>query len=576
MSKFTTAIAILLLFTFASSCKKAKEQTYVFTFQMMEEPTSLHINGDLGSTYNELHNYIHAWVYNTDDKGNLLPNLAKALPQVSADKLQYTVELDPDAKWGDGKQVTAADVLFSMKAINAPLGSNPNYHLFFEHVKDLVIDPQNPQKFTITMKDYYLHNDFILTNFPVIDERHYDPNHYLAKYTFPELCDKKTDWNNDANMKAYEKIATDPKFSGRTPNGLEGLGPYQIESWAAGQSITLKRNENYWGKNRKGVPFEQAPDKIVYKLMKDANAAELAIKNKILDGTTGISSASFSKLKEDKALQNAYNFETYERNSFYALFFNTRPDGIKHKKIFDDVNVRKAFAYITPVDEIIQNAMKGYGKRICVPLSASSAEINKDLQPIPFDAAKAAALFAASGWKDSDGDGILDKKINGKKQNLEVSLMGVEAYQPHFSIIKEKWEKAGVKCNFDFTKSVKERMGSHDFDVMITGLSLSLLPQDFKQIWGSEGWNSSPATNFCGFGNADSDKLIDQIRTESDANKRLELSKQFQKILYDAQPCVFLWSSLGRLIITKKVCEKVKQASHPNLYINTCKIKCDK
>jgi len=576
MPKFTLFTSVFLLLTLIGCSTKPEEKEYIFTFQMMEEPKSLYINGQLGSTASELHNYLHAWVYNTDAKGNLVPNLAKDLPEISADKLQYTVTLDPDAKWADGTLVTAADILFSLKAVIAPLGGNPNYRPFFEHLKDFIIDPQNPQKFTIIMKDYFVYNDYLLTNFPILNPKHYDPNQNLAKVSLAEILEEKKDWSKDANMLAYEKVANDVKFTGRTPKDFIGLGPYMLESWVPGQTITLKRNENYWGKKKKGDTFQQEPDKIVYKLMKDANAAELAIKNKILDASTGIAAATYAKMKEDKTLQNDYSFETYDRNSFFALFFNTRPDGIKHKKIFDDVNVRKAFAYITPADEVIEKAMKGYGKRIAVPLSADNKELNKDLALIPYAPEKAAELFAAAGWKDSDGDGILDKKINGKKQDLEVNLSGIQDYQTHFSIIKEKWEKAGVKCNLDFTAKVKDKLFTHDFDVIITGLGLTNLPQDYKQIWGTEGWNTTPATNYTGFGNAESDKLIEQIRTEPNPQKRVELSKQFQKMVYDAQPCIFLWSSIGRLIISKRVCEKLVQSEKPNLCINTCKIKCEK
>ena len=82
--------------------------------------------------------------------------------------------------------------------------------------------------------------------------------------------------------------------------------------------------------------------------------------------------------------------------------------------------VRKALAHLTNVNAFINNFENGKNSQDhWSPLIPDKKNYNKDIVPYTFDVDTAKKLLAEDGWKDSDGDGILDKVINGKKTDLK-------------------------------------------------------------------------------------------------------------------------------------------------------------
>src|SRR6185436_885014 len=107
------------------------------------------------------------------------------------------------------------------------------------------------------------------------------------------------------------------------------------------------------------------------------------------------------------------------------LAMNEKPDGEKRKKLFDDVRVRKAMAYLTPVDDIIKLVYGNYSnscKRMTTNVSPLKKEYESSLAAIPLDIEEATKLLDAAGWKDNNGDGIRDKMIDNKTTELSFDL----------------------------------------------------------------------------------------------------------------------------------------------------------
>ena len=92
-----------------------------------------------------------------------------------------------------------------------------------------------------------------------------------------------------------------------------------------------------------------------------------------------------------------------------------KPDGIKHKPFFVDKKVRRAVAYMIPIDEIIEVMMHGKASRQASNISPLKKTYNDTLKLIPLDIEKAKELLDEAGWVDTDGDNIRDKVINGVK-----------------------------------------------------------------------------------------------------------------------------------------------------------------
>ncbi len=75
-------------------------------------------------------------------------------------------------------------------------------------------------------------------------------------------------------------------------------------------------------------------------------------------------------------------------------------------------------------------------------------------------------------------------------------------------------------------------------------------PDDPKQIWHTESINGG--SNYVYFGNAETDKLIENIRSELNEEIRNDLNRKFQVILHDEVPYIFIWSPKEKIAISKR------------------------
>ena len=211
-------------------------------------------------------------------------------------------------------------------------------------------------------------------------------------------------------------------------------------------------------------------------------------------------------------------------------------------------------------------------RRIISNVSPLKKEFNPDLKVVPFDLTSAEKLFSDAGWSDSDNDGILDKNINGEKISMVADLNYLSSsteWKDMAMLIMEEMAKAGIHINpvaMDF-KLFIEKAKAHDFDLMLGSWGGTGLPEDYTQLWHSSSWIDH-GSNYSGFGNADSDALIDSLKYELIDAERYRLSHRLQKKIYDDQPYVFLYSNLRRNIIHKRFANQMLFSERPGILQN--------
>ncbi|MCB9185493.1 MAG: hypothetical protein H6601_01965 [Flavobacteriales bacterium] len=542
-------------------------------FHVIGEPDDMHPTNGNSATKTFLHNYTQCFVMAADIINlDVRPGVVKDGPVISDDELEFTYELRDEPTWDDGSQLTVDDIIFTFKAVKCPLTNNPHSKPYVENLEDIIVDAENPRKFTLKMKKKYIQNIVFLTDYPVMQESYWDPKKTLRNYSFQKLDDPNLN-TSAADLSAWATEFNDAKYS-RKPEFLVGMGPYEFSEWKPGQSYTLVRKQNHWTqKLAQPTPFETSyPEKIIFKINTDPNSQVLEFKTQALDASTYLSVKKLLELQEDEKFNANYHSRFTNTYNYSYLAFNCRPDGVEHKKFFDDKRVRRAVALLVPVDQINLVSNKGKNKRMVGPVSPLKKEYNHDLELLPVDVEGAKKLLEDAGWTDTDGDNVRDKIVDGEKLSFEFDLHYMTTavgWRDDAQMISEALYEAGIKCNIvplDFAVHY-DRARNHKFDAMLAAWAGSSVPEDFTQIWHTSSW-ASKGSNFTGFGNAESDALIDSLKYELDMDKRIPMVRKLQEMIYEEQPYVFLFASTRRNVIHKRFGNADMYFERPGVLIN--------
>jgi peptide/nickel transport system substrate-binding protein len=535
----------------------------------------LHPYNSINATKTWIHQYVHCYLLRNDLINlTVIPDLAASMPDTSADLLRYTYTLRRDATWDDGSPITVDDVVFSMKAAKCPLTNNPNAKTYINQLKTIEADAADPQKFTLVMKEVYIQNVIFVTDFPIIQRTFYDPGNVLANYTFEQFDDQKFSETASADIVAWSNDFNNVAKYGNDPAYIKGAGPYQVKEWNRGQSLILQKKQNHWtSKLENPTPYECAyPEKIIFKINSDDNSAMLELRSQAIDVSTWITTASLLELQKDPAFNGNYNSRFTDMYSYNYIAMNTKPDGIQHKRFFDDVRVRRAMAHLTPSDEIIQTIAYGKGLRQVSCVSPLKPEYANELPLISYDVEAAKKLLDEAGWIDTDGDNIRDKVVDGEKIQFSFNLgyMTTQKVVADMAkIISDAMYKAGVKANLKPYESglLYEETRQHHFDMTMGAWAGNSLPEDFTQLWHTSQWANN-GSNFSGFGNAESDALIDSLKVTLDVPTRVRMIKRLQKMIYDEQPYIFMYQGMKRNVIHKRFGNQYMTFERPNVVLN--------
>lgn len=487
----------------------------------------------------------------------LSPCLARSLPVVDADELQFTYTLRDEAVWDDGSPVTTEDVIFTFKTSKCPLTDNPLHKSICNNLKTIIPDAGNPKRFTMVMKKRYVQAISMVTDFPILCRKFFDPENVMGSMTMEQLDDPAFDAGRYPALKRWEATFNDGKY-GNDVQFFYGCGAYKVTAWERGQSVVLEKKSGHWTDHlpEDDIYLHAYPQQIIFKAIKDENASMLEFKSQTLDASTFITSRVLLDLQRDSLFNRNYHSVFLNSYAFTFIGLNMRPDGLRHKRILDDVNVRHAIALLTPVDRIIDVVAMGRARRWPSMVSPLKPEFNEDLALLPYDVAAASQLLDKAGWKDTDGDNIRDKVVDGERIPLQLELLCMvqgNMVKEMTNIIAEGAWPAGVKIVPRPVDGavLRQQITDHDFDMALSSWAVSSLPEDFSQLWSTNAW-ATRGSNFTGFGNAASDALIDSIAGMLDDTKRIPMVKRLQRIIYDEQPYVFMYSPDRKVVIHKR------------------------
>lgn len=559
-------VITLLFFFFISACTSDKkvdgttttveEAPIIVRSRLRGEPDKLSPVLTTKSPSLQVVNIVFPMLLTYDPETYVLsPVLAKSRPEKEfltegpyKGGVAYTYELHEEAVWDDGKPVLASDYIFSLKATFNPLVKANAYQGILNAIKDVKIDPTNPKRFTVYCTQTF-RTEFV-SGFYVYPEHVYDPEKLMQNFEFTDLTDpaKNKTLTEDATIK---KFADFFNAQGSPGTLIESCGPYKVVEWETGQRIVLEKKKDWWGDKLadKFPMLKVYPEEIIFSPIPDDMATVTAIKGGQIDAAGKINAGMFKEFQESEAGAK------FEFNAAPTLLYNYM--GLNGKRpFFTDKRVRRAMAHLTDVKGLIESIQLGMATPISSPFPMNADYVDQNLPLIPFDVEKAKALLAEAGWTDTDGDGIIDKVIKGKKIPFQIKIVitDSEVSKNNVATLQEDAIKAGVSIEPDIVTAsqlFRERLPQRDFDAYLLASGFDLDLTDPIQFWHTSSDTPSGGNRF-GFGNSETDAIIDELRQTNDDVRRKELYFQLQKIIYDEQPIVLLNAPKDRIIISKE------------------------
>lgn len=498
-----------------------------------------------------------------------VPVLVKSLPEFSQNEkgeLLYTYEIRPEAVWDNGQPITARDVEFTLKVLKNPKVDCDNKRAAIENIHDVILYNDNPRKYTIVYSHKYMNAMEASGDLPVIPQYLFDAGGIMNEFSIRELTYNADKLAENPKIIEYGELMNSERFQ-KDKDILKGSGPYELDEWVSGQKIVLKRKQNWWGNALKGENcfFEAYPSKITHQIINDKASALTALKGQNIDIMRGINPNDFVDLQSNEKFLENFNLYTPQMLAWSYIGINTKLPKLSDKK------VRQALAHLADVDRMIEVSVYGFAQRTSGPIRPDDTKFyNKNIKPYNYNLNTARQLLTEAGWKDSNGDGIVDKVINGQHTELKITLdynTGNDMRKNICLLYQEEARKAGIEIEVRGIESVilRESLQKHEYEMAYGAWSSGISMPDLKQLFHTE--SSNGGSNYESFGNAEADALLDSIRVQVDEDKIRPLYMKLQEIIHDECAHIFLFVPKERIAIHKRFTNAYSTTARPGYWI---------
>lgn len=559
-----------------SSCKSGSDAVDdTIHVRIAKDPERLHPLIFPNPLAREIYQYIFLPLadYNVETL-ELEPLLITSIPQKQiittgpdAGKVKFDIEIRPEAVWEDGSPVTAKDYEFTLKAVRLPLNQTARYREALQNIARVDIDKTNPKKFSVILYKDEMNVLETVIQWEIYPAYFYDPNQTLVTLDLVKLANDtmyEKEVMADSAYIQFAEVFNGQEFSSQK---ISGSGPYTFNTWESNQYIVLEKKVDYWGEKFDNSGLKNNPDKIIFHMIPDDVAAMVQLKSGQIDVMNQVNDDDFLALQKDNAYRDKFHFFTPSLTKYYVILMNNGDP------ILRDKNVRKALAHLVDVDYILNGLENGFGERLVTPVHPGKSYYDKSLKPVAFNQQKASELLASSGWADKDKNGILEKIIDGSKTELalDIYISGQELGNQVALLLQQNAGKVGIKINIlekEFKQIRAEHIKTRNYHLIPSVVSTDLnVWDDLRPRYHSEFDNASGG-NEISYQNEEADVLLDSIPLEKDTEKRKELYRQLQKIIYDDQPMIYLYVPAERIIVNK-IWKAQATQKRPGYAVNT-------
>ena len=587
----------------APSATPAEARSADFRFAVDGEPTYFSpSSNDLPTSW--VNRLIYTGLYRVNDKGDVVPDLAAAMPEVSADGMIFTIRMRIDAKWHDGSPVTSADAKFTFDLAMSPKCSfNPTTcSTWGDNVGS--VEAPSPDTLVITMKNKYAPiYIFGLTQWLVPKA--------ATEVSYAKFVAGSGPVDAAAVKALAGRISTaqgDTACAGATPPDTCSTSFYRVDMEAilTSAGVTLPEQSRFVGEDGKTdtaaysddvrglltdlnttlqagetdklaaayrlldinlnpvgtgaykfvryTPgqsvelarfddyylFKPGPTKVLILVMKGAAAASEALLSGKIDWQPEITSSA--ALAALKA-NPKIKLSEYADLSYVYMGFNVRPG-----HVFSDVVARRAFAMCIDHRATVQAAAEGNAVPVNGNVQPGSYFYDPSIPDYRLDVAGARMLLESNGYTLRDG--VYEKDGKNLKADLYVRRDRPQRVQ-FAQLAKGQVAKCGiditVKESDDATILVPLLSYPNNFDIYLGGWD-DLTDPDDATFFGCKHVTSKDNphdNNFTGYCDPKLDELQKAAAQELDRAKRKEILARVQLYLHDNGPYYFVWADLG-------------------------------
>jgi peptide/nickel transport system substrate-binding protein len=304
-----------------------------------------------------------------------------------------------------------------------------------------------------------------------------------------------------------------------------GTGPFRYTSFAPGDRLVMER----FDRHRDGAFL----DSIIVRFVKDDTIAAQLWEKGEFDLMTRIPPARWRAIESQSWAIAGYQRLRIDENAYGWIGWN------RQRPVFADVRVRRALAMLYPGELISKSIELGLETRTTCPFLLGSKSCDPAVAPIAFNPDGAMAVLDASGWRDSDGDGVREK--DGAR--LTFSFLMVTSSQRMTKVLpvfQEQLHGAGIEMIIEPVDAAQliQRMRTHDFDAAAMSWSSADAVSDQYDLFHSS--QAEGGKNYVGLNDRAIDGLLEAIRSVTVEEDRQELERRLQRALFDDQVYLFL------------------------------------
>ena len=434
--------------------------------------------------------------------------------KIEDDSLTYWFRIDPRAKWADGKDIIAEDVVAAFKLHIDDGHEDPNVATYY---KDLFHIPEAISKYVVKIKA------------KKIDWRSFRAA--AGMYPMPSFYLNKIDGAGYIEKYNFSFLPGSGAYTYDKENSKKGSEGY----------IIFKRQENYWAKDHIRNVGVNNFDQIKFIFIEDDNQQVVSFMNGDYD-IYAWSRAQWwverfvpENFKEiDKGWVQKIKIFNYLPKGPAGVVFNTQKDR------YNDIRIRKAFAHLFDVDKL--NKRLFFDEYVRLNTFFYGTPYANPRNPYTeYNPEKALDLLKDAGWARKEGEPWLK---NDKGEDFEVDFLMSPGDERIFSSFQEDLKKVGIKMDFDqvdgnmaFSKTMKK-----EYEITYQGWTGGFFPSP-EGMMHSKYAEAVEVTNITSMAIPEIDQLISEYNAEWDAKKRIPFAHKIDSIAVNSYHYALGWTS---------------------------------